>query len=461
MKILFVYPNVTSQRSPQLGICMIASVARQLGHECFMFDLTCIPHGKEVSRFKSIIGNIKPNLLAVSCRSNEWPMIEKLFRSADLSNIIKVFGGPHATVAPEETLEIADIVVIGEGEDTFSELLKRIEDGKDISKVAGTWTKKDGNIIKNDMRDLISDLDDLPFPYWNIFDKIHFEKSYVMEHFKGAKIVGTFETTRGCPYGCTYCTNDYVRGLYKGKGKWRREKSPERIIEEVKQFRDEYGLDGIYWIDEVVLTNIDRLKKFKDLYISEIGVPFVFMERPENMTDEKVSIIKQAGAKMVSIGIESGDENIRRNLLNRHHSQETIINAFQTAKKYGLTTYAFTMIGFPDEDRESIKNTFNLLKQAQPDKVQTTIFFPLGKTKLYEKTVSEGLFDPRTPMPRHYYDKSCLNFSVNKKRELLLWQYIIANYKSRFSEFLIKSSANPLIINIFILFHKIYFKLVM
>jgi len=461
MKILFVYPNVTSQRSPQLGICMIASVAHQLGHECYMFDLTCIPRGKEVSTFKSKIESIKPDLLAVSCRSNEWPMIEKLFQSVNVSNILKVFGGPHATVAPEETLEIADIAVIGEGENTFSELLKRIKDGKDISKIAGTWTKKNGSIIKNDMRDLISDLDNLPFPYWNIFDSIHYKKSYVMEHFKGAGIVGTFETTRGCPYGCTYCTNDYIRGLYKDKGKWRREKSPERIIEEVKKFRDEYGLDGIYWIDEVVLTNIDRLKKFRDLYVSEIGVPFVFMERPENMTDEKVSIIKQAGAKMVSIGIESGDENIRRNLLNRHHSQETIINAFQTAKKYGITTYAFTMIGFPGEDRESIKNTYNLLKQAQPDKVQTTIFFPLGKTKLYEKTVREGLFDPRTPMPRHYYDKSCLNFPENKKKELLLWQFIIANYKSKLAEFLMKFPSNQLVINIFILFHKIYFLLVM
>jgi len=461
MKILFVYPNVTSQRSPQLGICMIASVARQLGHECNMFDLTCIQRGKEVSSFKSNIENIKPDLLAVSCRSNEWPMIEKLFQSVDVGKILKVFGGPHATVAPEETLEIADIVVIGEGENTFSELLKRIEDGEDISNIVGTWTKKDGRIIKNDMRDLILDLDNLPFPYWNIFDSIHYKKSYVMEHFKGAKVVGTFETTRGCPYGCTYCTNDYVRGLYKGKGKWRREKSPQRIIDEVKQFRDEYGLDGIYFIDEVVLTNLERLKKFRDLYVSEIGVPFVFMERPENMTDEKVSIIKEAGAKMVSIGIESGDENIRRNLLNRHHSQETIINAFQTAKKYGLTTYAFTMIGFPDENRESIKNTYKLVKQAQPDKIQTTIFYPLGKTKLCEKTVSEGLFNLCTPMPRHYYDKSCLNFPKNKKKELLLWQYIIANYNSRLAEFLMKYPSNRLILSIFILFHKIYFKLVM
>ncbi len=354
MKILFVYPNITRAKSPQLGICMIAAVAHQLGHECSLYDLTTVPdEGEEFSTFKSKLDSFDPDLLAVSCRSNEWSFINQLFQSVDAGNILKVFGGPHATVAPEEVINIADIVVIGEGEDTFSELLKRIAGGEDITNIAGTWVKQGSRIIKNEIRNLISDLDELPFPYWKIFDDIHYYDSYVKRDFKGATVVGTFERTRGCPYACTYCTNDYVQALYKGKGKWRREKSPERIIQEVQLFRDEYGLDCIHWIDAVVLTNIDRLKIFRDIYSSEIGVPFGFNERPENMTDEKVSIIKQAGAQLVSIGIESGDENIRRNLLNRHHSQETIISAFRTAKKYGLTTHAFTMIGFPGEDRDS------------------------------------------------------------------------------------------------------------
>ena len=430
MRILFVYPNVTRVKSPQLGICSIAGVAHQLGHECDLYDLTTIPEGEELSAFESKLESFSPELLAVSCRSNEWSFISRLFDSVNVSDVLRVFGGPHATVAPEEVIEIADVVVIGEGEQTFSELLKTKICESDITNIAGCWVKQGDRIIKNEMRNLTSDLDKLPMPYWRLLDDVHYYNSYIGRHFKGAKVVGTFEASRGCPYACTYCTNDYVRRLYKGKGKWRREKSPERIVQEVRLFRGDYGLDCIYWVDEVMLTSIDRLERFRALYSSEIGVPFLFMERPENMTSEKVRIIKQAGAQMVSIGIESGDENLRKNLLNRRHSQQAIISAFQVAKQHDLTAHAFSMIGLPGEDRHSVRETFKLLKEAQPDTVQTTIFYPLRGTQLYEVVIAEGLFNSKIPMPNDYYGESSLSSLKNKKRELLRCQYLLVNFNS-------------------------------
>ncbi len=267
-------------------------------------------------------------------------------------------------------------------------------DGSDISDIHGCWVKKGDKIFKNQMRNLIPDLDELPFPHWKIFDDIHYTDSYVKSLFKGASIAGAFEGSRGCPYACTYCTNDYVRSLYSGKGKWRREKSPERIVQEVRMFRDEYGLDCVYWIDEVMLTDIDRLRNFRDIYSTEIGAPFVFMERPENMTDEKVRTIKQAGAQMVSIGIESGDESIRKNLLSRRQSQATIVSAFKTAKKHGLTTHAFTMIGFPGEETDSIKKTYNLISESQPDTVQAAIFFLSERQNSTKKLLTKDCLIP-------------------------------------------------------------------
>lgn len=430
MRVLFVYPNITRVRRPQLGICSIAAVAHQLGHECELYDLTTIPEGEELSAFESKLESFSPDLLAVSCRSNEWLFLNRLFHSVNVGDTLKVFGGPHATVAPEEVIGIADIVVIGEGEQTFAELLKTIACENDISKVAGCWVKQGSRIIKNEMPSLISDLDKLPIPYWGLLDDVHYHESSLKGLFKGAKVVGSFECSRGCPYSCTYCSNDYLRGLYRGKGNWHREKSPERIIREVRLFRDNYGLDFVGWHDEVMLTSIDRLKTFRDLYSSEIGVPFVFMERPENMTNEKVHIIKQAGARNVSIGIESGDDNLRKNILNRHHSQQTIISAFQVAKEHGLITHAFTMIGLPGEDRHSVRETFKLLKKAQPETVQTSTIYPLRGTKLYEMVVAQGLFDPETPTPLVYYGKSCLNFPKNKQKELLRCKYLLVNYKS-------------------------------
>jgi len=358
--------------------------------------------------------------------------------------------------------EIADVVVLGEGERSFSELLKRAAKEENIDDVAGCWTKRDGRIIKNEMGSLISNLDEVPFPHWRIFDDIHYYDSYIKkECFKWAKVVGTFESSRGCPYACTYCSNDFVRSLYKGKGTWRREKSPERIVQEIQLFRDDYGLDCVYWVDEILLTNIDRLKRFSDIYASKIGVPFVFMERPENMSDEKVRIIKRGGAQRVSIGIESGDENIRRNLLNRGHSQERIIAAFLTAMKHGLSTHAFTMIGFPNENIRSIKETYLLLKKAKPDTVQATIFYPLRGTKLFEYVVNEGLFDPDAPMPDTYYDASSLNFPESMKKNFSIYQNLLSNYNSRSTglHFFILSLNSSFLYRVFLLFLRLYQKL--
>lgn len=430
MKILFVYPNITRVHRPQLGICSIAAVARDLGHECHLYDLATYEKEEWLSAFQSKLDSFRPDLIAVSCRSNEWPFLRRLFHSVNTGKTLKIFGGPHATAAPEEVIEIADVLVMGEGEKTFSELLKTLMSGKDITGINGCWVKHGESVIKNKMQELILNLDELPMPYWELFDNCHYYSHELADLFPRARVIGTFEGSRGCPYACTYCSNSYIRELYEDKGNWRREKSPERIIQEVQLFRDLYGLDAVVYVDEIMLTNISRLEKFRDLYASKIGLPYHFMERPENMTGEKVSIARQAGARIVSIGIESGDENLRRNLLNRRHSQQAIISAFRVAKEHGLTTFAFTMVGFPGEDRHSIRETFRLLKESGPDTVQASTFYPLAGTKLRELVVAQGLFNPRSSAPERYYFESTLNYPKKKQKELLRYQYLIVNYKS-------------------------------
>lgn len=428
MKILFVYPNVAREKMPQIGICSLAAVARQFSHNCDMYDLTVIPKGEEVSAFKSKLKMFSPDIIAVSCRSNEWSFIKQLFNFVNVKDFVKIFGGPHATVAPEEVVELADILVLGEGEETFAEILECLKNGRSVDNVSGCWVKKNNRIIKNIMRPLISNLDSLPIPYWRIFSDIHYYNCYVRHLFKGAKVVGTFEFSRGCPYSCAYCSNNYFRKLYKKNERWRREKSPERIIQEIKIFYAEYRLDCVCWIDEIFLTNVERLRRFCELYRAEVNVPFLFMERPENMTEEKISIIKQAGAKWISVGIESGNEDIRRNLLNRRHSNKTIITAFQVAQKYNIKTHAFTMIGFPGEGRNEISDTYKILRESHPKSVQTTIFYPLNKTELYNKVVSDGLFDPKSVQSVSFYKSSSLLFSKEKKKELLRCQMLLVNY---------------------------------
>ncbi len=368
----------------------------------------------------------KPDSIGVSSRSNEWPLVRKLSRNPELGKAIKVVGGAHATVAPPEVLENADIAVRGEGEITFRELLDRLEKKASCRDVAGCWVKGGNEIHENPMRALIEELDSLPIPHWKIFDDVHYRNSYIKRECPDAKVVGTFEGSRGCPFACTYCTNSFIRELYSGAGRWRREKSVDRIIEEVKAFRELYGLDFVYWIDEVILTQRSWVKEFFPRFKGEIGVSFVFMERPENMTLEKVKFIRDAGALSVSIGVESGDEEFRKRTLNRKQSQKQIVDAFGNANRVGLRTHAFSMVGFPEENLDMVAKTFGILKKAKLTTVQTTIFHPLIGTKLYDKAIADGIFSSDTPVPRDYYTESCLGFSESWKEQLKRAQFLIS-----------------------------------
>lgn len=141
--------------------------------------------------------------------------------------------------------------------------------GKPVSLVGipNTWVNTKHGVIKTPKRDLISNLDVVPLPDWRMFDNEHYEKSFIRTVMGGGvEVVVPIEGSRGCPFTCTYCSNTTLMEDYRGHGRWRREKSPERIVEELAAFRREFGaLDFVYWVDEIFLTGIDRLKRFRDL----------------------------------------------------------------------------------------------------------------------------------------------------------------------------------------------------
>lgn len=454
MKILFIYPDIQRNLTPQLGICMLAGIAKEERVEYDIFDLFNVPAQEELIAFQKKLSSSNPDIIAVSCRSNEWPLVQKLFDASDTKSQLKIFGGPHVTAVPGEVLDIADIAVIGEGEETFRELLRKIKSNKPLDAIKGCWIRKNGKIIKNELRTLIADLDTLPLPDWKVFDDYYYQNSPLTTHFgRKIKIIGSFEGSRGCPFSCAYCNNNYLRKLYNGKGKWRREKSPKRLIKEIKAFKLLYGLQAVFFIDEIFLTRIERIQLFKEQYISEIHLPFLFLERPENMNDNKVNLIKEAGAIKVFIGIESGDEEMRKKLLNRMHSQETIISAFKTAKKYKIHAHAFTMIGFPGETRETIFKTLQLLKQARPDSVQTTTYYPMKGTDLYDYLLQEGIFNPAHSVIDTFYGESYLNLDKEHKSKLFKYHMLLTHYKSPIVFLMVKLDLNNSFFNLYNYYH--------
>lgn len=430
MKVLFVYPNVNKPASIQIGLYMLSAMLKKGGHQTDLFDITFLTDGSEEREFLKKVKSFTPDLIAISCRSNEWEYTRGLLKKARELGIKTVVGGPHPTVIPEKVIEDCDYLVQGEGEHAMLELANALEKGKDPSMIKNLWMKKGGEIIRNPVRPLIQDLDSLPMPDVDLFSQKHLSKCLIfsMTWRKQQKIpkgILLVETSRGCPFSCTYCINPFLQNLYKGQ-RYHREKSIDRVMNEIKFWREKYEFDFIYLVDEILLIKTDRIREFCEKYKKEINLPFYFLTRPETVTKEKIEMMVDAGAKFTGIGIEAGNEEFRRKVLNRQVSQQQLRNAFRICRECGLHTNAYNMIGFPSETRNNIQDTLEINDEIKPDNVQVSIFSPYEGTPLRDMAVMEGFLDKDAKVFTSYYKGTQIRFKnmtaeqINRLNKLMM-----------------------------------------
>lgn len=423
MNILLIYPNINGQRQVQMGLASISSVLKEQGHSIALFDTTFImdePFDDIASKLRDKIDEFKPDILLVGCRSLEIDFMNKLLKVANKKNIPVIVGGQHPTVSPEEVIksDVVDYICVGEGEEAISDLVKVLETNSDTTNIKNIWTKKDGKIFRNPIRPLMQDLDKLPFPDYELFDARHISDQ------------GKFETSRGCPYSCTYCINDYMQHLYGGVGGYHREKSVKRAVEEVEYFTKKYNFKWNFLIDETFTIKANRVKEFCRLYKEKVGVPFGCMTRPEVISEEKLMWLKEAGCTKIYMGIETGNESYRREMLDRHMSQEHIINAFLLAKKAGIQTYSFNMVGLPNETRKDIFSTIELNRKGKVDEIQVTLFYPFKGTRLREYSEANQLFDESEYLSSYYEGTILKNPNMTRNQIMGLYRTFIIYVKS-------------------------------
>ena len=416
MKLLLVYPNISKAHTPQMGLLSLCSFMLEKGVDTFLCDLTFVNPNKYLKHLINEIGKYKPDIVGFSCRTMEYPLVEYLASEVrkNFKKIMLIAGGPHVTFSPLQIAPHVDYLIIGEGEETLYEITQLYANNEKhlIKNIQNVGFMKNGKLHCNSVRPLI-DINLLPQPRYEIFNELHYKANMCLEIIPTAKICGVFEGSRGCPYTCSYCSNKQLMDIYKGKGKWRREKSSEKIKEEIDSFKRHYGLDMIYFIDEVIMTSDDRTQMLRRC-LSEEQIPFIFMERPELITEKRVIDIKKAGAYSCSIGIESGNQEFRSKLLGRSMTDEKINKAYKLMKKHGIKTHSFIMLGLPMQTKEVMQETYNMIEAIQPDTAQATTFFPLPGTELSDFVKKEGLLDKEVS-PTSYYSSSVLNYEKSHK----------------------------------------------
>ncbi|MCR4318568.1 MAG: B12-binding domain-containing radical SAM protein [Planctomycetes bacterium] len=389
MKVMLVWSDVTTVDvyRDQLGIIEIAALLREAGHELDLIYCKKPPTREEVHR--KVLA-FEPDVLGFSVVTGQWPYSLQIAKYArEVTRAPIVFGGRHPN---HDTLRVLqnpeiDVVFKGEAEFEFLEYVNALEqktEWRGINNIA--YLKPNGDLHENPLTHLIDDLDVLPIPYREIFP--------YKEILRKRGGVFSVMAGRGCPYKCTYCAAPTTVEQYKDNGKIFRKLSVPRLLEQIHIYRERYPeITQIDFEDDVFCLSKPWVKDFSKAYADEVGLPFTFLARVESFNEEIMTDLASAGATKVKIGLESGNEWIRHEVMNRKMNNNRIIRAFDLCRSLGVRTQAFVMVGVPHETREHVQDTFDLMERIQPDEVSPAIFFPFPGTKLYDECVEKGLWD--------------------------------------------------------------------
>lgn len=384
MKIALIFPRYRyPSGEPPIGIAYIAAMIRKhTDADVDIIDPTFVkdPEGYVKDRIKSsdydVIG-----ISLMTSMEKDFKEIVRFIRS-DKKKAKIIAGGPHATILPEQTLaHDIDAVVIGEGEETFLEIVRR---GCDFEGVKGVYYKNGDKIVKNEPRPWIEDLDPLPFPDRSLFDMEEYFRHYYQMDTVEKGIRGTsILASRGCPYRCTYCqpTLDMLFG------KKIRYRSVDSMILELKFLKEKYGINAFGLLDDTFIVDRKWVMSFCDeLIAQELNLKWQCNVRADLCTEDLLVKMRNSGLARIAVGVESVSRRILEDVYCKGITMEQVENTLRLAHRVGLKVHCYFMIGAPTETREEIMQTIRFSRNRYIDTATFAITTPLPKTYLHDKS---------------------------------------------------------------------------
>lgn len=373
-----------------LGIMYLSSSLRKGGHDV-QLALTSENLEKKVMDYK-------PSFIGYSIMTGDQDFYDEINKKLKQKfDFFSIAGGPHPTFFPEMFEQSSfDSLCIGEGEETIKEIINKPE-----KRIYG-------------VRKLIENIDEIPFPDRKIVEK-----------YPGIGPIKHFIASRGCPYNCTYCFNQAYSKLYKGLGKRVRFRSVDNLLDEVEEVVNDSPTKFVYFQDDTFILDKEWVKEFSKKYKERIDMPFHCHTRANLVTEEIVKDLKDAGCYSVHVAAESGNEEIRRKVLNRNMTNEQILNAMNLFKEYDIKTMLQNILGLPFSTLKNDLETLELNIKCKPDYAWASIFQPYPKTELGERCV-EGLLytGDFSDLNNNFFDYSALN--IPHKNEVAILQKMFA-----------------------------------
>ena len=415
MKILLINPPQTFFLGSQLvvaglplGLMYIAGTLENNGYNVDILDTLIADfkprkkgdvkyYGMPWKNIKEEIKRHKPDIVGITN-----PFTAQVDNTIKVSEIVKdidteiptIVGGPHVSVRATQFLKDAknvDIAVIGEGEYTMLDIMKYYEGETDISEIQGIVYRKGGVVTLNPKRAFIKNLDALPFPAYHLVDMETYLNP-IRIRYRGSKYLREISmiTSRGCPFNCIFCSIH----LHMGKA-WRAH-SKGYVIKHIEHVVNNYGVEHIHFEDDNLTLSMKRFEGILDGVI-EKGVKFSW-DTPNGIRSDKLTMdllkkIKKTGCTNLIIGVESGDQYILDNVIDKHLRLEDVIKMTKMCKELNIPLAAFYVIGFPGEKKENMKRTTEFaltLKKEYNVNMSLLIATPLYGTRLYEICKEKG-----------------------------------------------------------------------
>jgi radical SAM superfamily enzyme YgiQ (UPF0313 family) len=378
MKILFVTsgapdrsPFSTSEKRPPLGVGSLMATARKAGHQVFFIDnylrpTRFIEEGFLQAHRIDCVG-IYANTICYRDTLRMFNKIEELRKKSLWTGKIMV-GGPHTSVALETIPGFVDHVVQGEGEHALTDILE----GQETARV-----------VKGRR---VEDLDALPFQPWDLFTALPYTD--ICPWMEGPSIF-TMNTSRGCPYGCSFCSVGSVWGSrYVAQ-------SAERVLAEMEYLEHEFGAKGFYFREDHFTLDLKRTMQFCELLLSSgFRFPWACETRVDRITRDLAKLMAAAGCRAVYFGVESGSQRI----LDRLHKNITvgqIENAVQLCQQVGINVYCSLMTGVPGETYEDFLKTEELMRRLRPHSYAFQVFVGIPISPLYRECLENGSYEYR------------------------------------------------------------------
>ena len=385
MKILLVYSAINTWlfEGINYGLAYISAVLKK---ENYPVEYVILRNAEDKNFFKKI-DQFKPNIIGFSVNSSQIDYLLPIIKKIKKPENFIILGGIHPTLKPDclNLIPEIDAIVRGEGELPMLELAQAFDKKKDYLSIKNFWFKNQSEIIKNEIRPLIKNLDELPFP-----DKSSLNYQKILNHYSyknkvHPEIINRFIFSRGCPFNCSYCCNQALRELYPPDSKYLRYRSPSLAIQEIEIDARKYKFDSIDFDDDIININKSWFYNFFNLYKKNFKYPFRCNVRPATLDSDMVNLLKEAGVVRISIGLEHGNESFRRKILNRNISNSEIIKTHQLLKAHQIYHDYQVMVGLPYETKKMFLDTVKLSRQLGVNTDNDiSIFHPYPGTALGE-----------------------------------------------------------------------------